>query len=312
MTAPTWRSQNTANSSTGTVSTDLAAGFQANDILILTVGAEETAGSIATPSGWTQIGTTLDSGSGTTGQKMAVFWKRATGSETTFNVADSGVWTMSSMQAISGCIASGDPVDAFQTITQSSATSNISLPSLTTTTNDTLVLFTTVHGVGAAGAQFNSGYTYPPNIIAPNAKRTDYASDVGGLGQGGGTACWTATMGAAGSTGGTFSATVGAPSNTRYCGFVIALKALDASITDSDSGTGTESESITGTAVDTDTGTGTESEAITIPNANSDSGVGTESENIVTQTHHYFGDNFNRDDESPLNISSSGAPWTNI
>jgi hypothetical protein len=312
MTAPLWRSQNTPNSSTGTVSTNFPTGFQADDILILTIVAEETAASIATPSGFTQIGSTLNSGSGTTGQKMAVFWKRATGSETTITVADSGVWTMTSMQAISGCIASGNPVDSFATTTQSTANSTVTCPEITTTEADCIIVFTVGHGVGSAGAKFNSGYTYPTNIIAPNAKRTDYAADVGGLGQGGGTACWTGTMGAAGLTGGTFSAVVGAPNNTRWCSFTIALKPLDAPKSDTDTGSVTESESISGTVVDTDTGTGSETEEVSIPTANSDTGTGSETESVSITTHHFFGDNFNRVDESPLNVSSSGEVWTNV
>lgn len=83
---------------------------------------------------------------------------------------------------------------------------------------------------------------------------------------------------------------------------------------DTDTGSGTEgAESIAGTAVDTDTGTGSETEFVAIPIADSDTGSGTEgAESIVQLTHHIQSDDFNRDNESPLNVSSSGAVWTNI
>lgn len=307
--APVWRSQNTPNSSTGTVSTDLPPAFAANDILLLSVSAEETAASIATPSGWTQIGSTLNSGSGTTGQKFAVFWKRATGSETTLTVADSGTWTMTSMQAISGCVTSGSPIDTSATTTQSVATSNITCPSITTGVDNALVVFTVGHGLGAGGAQFNSGQTFPPNVISPTGKRSDYTADVGGLGEGGGTACWTGAMGTAGSTGGTLSSTLGAPNNSRYCAFTISL-IPDPNPFDTENGLVTESESIIGTVEDTESGTVTESEQVTVPIADSDSATVTESENISIRTEHLVFDNFNRADEISLTVSSSGHTWT--
>ncbi len=307
--APVWRSQNTPNSSTTTVSTDLPAGFQALDILILTVGCEETVGTIDTPSGWTQIGTQLNSGSGTTGNAMAFFWKRATGSETTFNIADESIpWTLSSMQAISGCIQTGNPIDDFDTQAEAVADSSFTLPEITSTVDNTLVLVSVVHGIGASN---NFGAPGGATNVASKTERTDYGADIGGLGEGGGTACWTGTLATAGVTGGAFTATSGA--NTRKTGFIIALLPQP-NPTDTDTGTGTEdAESISGTAVDTDTGTGSETELVAIPIADSDTGTGAEgAENIVATTHHIASDNFNRGDESPLNVSSSGAVWTNV
>ncbi len=311
MTAPTWRSHTTPAGSTGTVSVALPAGHAANDILILCVTGEEADAAIATPAGWTRIGNVLNSGSGTTGSQLAVFWKRDSGSETDpLIVADSGDHTFATMHAIQGCAVSGSPVDTFAQDTDTSITSQFNIPTITTGQADCLVVFVGNHGIDALGAQFNSGYTYPTNIIAPNAKRADGSTDVS---LGGGIAVWTGTMGAAGSIGGTLDAVVGAPTNTRQCRMTFSLIPAVAPISDSDSGTVTETEGPDNVSFgDSDSGTGTETEAITIPIVNSDSGVVTESEGIVAQTHHYYGDNFNRADESPLNISSSGAVWTNI
>lgn len=91
-----------------------------------------------------------------------------------------------------------------------------------------------------------------------------------------------------------------------------ALRALPPA--DTDTGSGTEgAESIDGTAVNTDTGTGAETESISIPIADSDSGTGAEgAENIVITAHHIASDNFNRTNETTLNVASSGAVWTNV
>jgi hypothetical protein len=304
--APTWRSQNTPNSSTGAVSTDLPAGFQANDILILTVGAEETVGTIATPSGWTQIGSQLNSGSGTTGNDMAIFWKRATGSETTFNVADTGVWTLSSIQAISGCIQTGNPIDTFNTQAEAVADTSFTLPEITTSVDNTLILVSVVHGIGASN---NFGAPGGATNVSGKTERTDYGADIGGLGEGGGTACWTGTLATAGVTGGSFTATSGA--STRKTGFILAL-IPQPDPEDTDTGSGTEgAESIAGTAVDTDTGTGSETEFVGIPIADSDTGAGAEgTEGLVQTTEYLIFDNFDRQDEDPLGTSTSGHDWT--
>lgn len=79
---------------------------------------------------------------------------------------------------------------------------------------------------------------------------------------------------------------------------------------DSEAGTGTESELVDVTAPDSDSATGTETEDVSIPNSNSDSGTGAETEGVVTTTITLISDNFNRDNETPLNISSSGNLWT--
>lgn len=82
---------------------------------------------------------------------------------------------------------------------------------------------------------------------------------------------------------------------------------------DTETGTITESESIAGTVVDSDTITITESEQVDIPVANSETATLTETDEDLQQiTEYLVSDNFNRDDESPLNISSSGHEWTNV
>lgn len=82
---------------------------------------------------------------------------------------------------------------------------------------------------------------------------------------------------------------------------------------DSDSGTGTDSELVDVTAPDSDSGTGTETESVNIPVEDPDTfdtGVGTETEDVDATTVVLVSDNFNRADENPLNVSSSGDQWT--
>lgn len=299
MTAPLWRSQNTFNSGTGTVSTTLPTGFAADDILILAVRGEEadSGTAIATPSGWTKIGSEVVSGSGSTGSRLAVFWKRATGSETTLTIADSGANTETTMHAISGCITSGDPVNAFATTADDgTADTSLSLDGITTTEDDTLVVFVAANGSIATTAMYSS-YGWPTNIISPNLKRSDNRADIGGLGtQGGGIGVWTGTMGVAGSIGGSFTATTAA--NTRHIGFVIALKAANLAKTSADVGSSTESQLLAQTKTDTglgadthspigvqpvtgDTGSRTETYTLAVTTSSADVGTNTQSQTIA-------------------------------
>lgn len=64
---------------------------------------------------------------------------------------------------------------------------------------------------------------------------------------------------------------------------------------DTETGTVSESESISGTLTDSDSGTITESERIDIPIVDSDSGTITESESIQQITQYLVSDNFNRE-----------------
>lgn len=90
-----------------------------------------------------------------------------------------------------------------------------------------------------------------------------------------------------------------------------ALRGGDPS--EGDSGTGSESESFADIAFgDSDSGTGSETEVVGIPIAESDSGAVSEAESVNTQTVSIISDNFNRANEAPLNVSTSGHQWTSL
>lgn len=217
MTAPVWRSQNTSTSGTTTILATMPTGFQANDILMLAItGAEGS--TIATPSGWTKIGSTLSTSTHTNGTALAVFWKRATGSEVTLTIADSGDHTLQTMHAISGCITTGDPIDDFTPSVDNVANTSLALGGPNTTKYDTLLFIVAAHGRDVSNAQFSS-YGYPTNTTTPQAKRSDN-STISGVGGGIGT--WTTTMPPVGYVGSNFTATIGG--STLKAGFVIALK----------------------------------------------------------------------------------------
>lgn len=114
--APAWRSSNVI---AGAVATSLAlpypAGIAANDILLVRLSSDVGTGTnLNTPTDFTAIGSEVDEGTTFVGN---VFWKRATGSESgtlTISQSSGGGGSdvfMGTMHAISGCVASGDPIE---------------------------------------------------------------------------------------------------------------------------------------------------------------------------------------------------------
>jgi len=126
--APTFVAAGTFGSGTGTLNSwTLPAGWAQNDILVLAVQSSNQA--ITAPAGYTEIGSQANKSSGTAAtagaNRLAVFWKRATSSESVPSIADSGDHTCGQIYAFRGCETSGNPWD-FQAETVVSTASSSS------------------------------------------------------------------------------------------------------------------------------------------------------------------------------------------
>lgn len=139
MALPTWQADGTAVGG--------AAGFNVSwpghltdDIGLLLVNTSNQA--LATPAGWTLVGTT-GTGTAATADSAAiyVFWKRATsGAEPVAVIPDSGDHQVAVIVTFRGCVLTGPPVDVFATSIKAANATTSTLPEVTTSGADRLVV----------------------------------------------------------------------------------------------------------------------------------------------------------------------------
>lgn len=193
MTAPAWRSAGTFVSGTGAVTPGLPAGWQENDIFLLAVTSVE-GDAITTPSGWTQVtGSPVFPSASSTGSRLAVFWRRATASESAPNIADSGDHTAAIIHAFSGCRLTGTPFDTTVASWNDSAGTTQFHQNMTTTVNDTMLVWFSSHGVSQTTPMY-SGF----DSFGSAANVTERSDDSTNQGLGGGLGVVTGTRAAPG------------------------------------------------------------------------------------------------------------------
>ena len=155
-----------------------------DDIGVLLVESANQA--VATPAGWTLIGNV---GTGTAGVALATavyaFWKRATSAaEATVTVADSGTRQTGVIMVFRGCITSGSPIDVSATSVQAAANVSVSMPGVTTTVVEDLIVNVMTNSLGISAA------TVQPSTLV-NASVTNLSKRVNtqqdGTGGGGAT-----------------------------------------------------------------------------------------------------------------------------
>ncbi len=155
--SPQLRSTGTYVAGTGNVTPGLPSGYQADDIFILYVEFDSTDNPSFSISGWTQIGTTIRTSTASgTGTGFAMFWKRATSSETAPNVPDTGNHTSAFIQAFKGCKTSGSPINTSSQTWNDSAGTSVVFNNVTTTVNNCAVIYAGTHGFDTDTAQFSS------------------------------------------------------------------------------------------------------------------------------------------------------------
>lgn len=160
---PTFVARGTAVAGTAGITVGMPSGFQSNDILVLML---ETAGQfVADPSGWTNFAFIggAGTGGGTNGVATMMWWKRATGSETTVAVADSGDHQNAAVSAYRGCVATGSPIGQSGGAAATGVTTKSIVGASSLTANSLIVPF--------AAASLGSNSTL--NFTSPGG---DYAS----------------------------------------------------------------------------------------------------------------------------------------
>src|SRR3990167_1875184 len=130
--------------SSGNVTPTLPTGTIENDILVLLV--EQRDNVVSTVSGYTE----KSANNSGTGDRYAVFWKRAGASETDPPVTHTGGGSIAAVViGFSGCVTTGDPFNAALATTTTPASGTITANEITTTVANSMVIFSYHYGQGA-------------------------------------------------------------------------------------------------------------------------------------------------------------------
>lgn len=258
---------------------------------------------LTAPAGWTQVSTRLDDA--TNNISASIYYRVASSEPATYDWTigtSSDSWNV--IHSTFSGVNTTTPVDAFATNVSTAATDPLVTPSVTATRFGYVVGFQATR----------SSDTVEKTSITGDSN-TDELQDVG---LDGGVTCRNGCAyfrnviesGTGSRTG--VSIDMNTVTNiTSRARWTIILNPADP--VDSDSGTVTESETFDPMSFgDSDSGTGTETEFISIPIVDAESVTGTDSESVTQVTEYFVSDNFNRDDETSLTISSSGHDWTHI
>lgn len=152
-----YKSAGTQALGTGSITPALPTGWQENDIFVLVMQSMNEA--VTTPSGWTPFASSPQ-GTGpaaTPGScRLSLYWKRATSSETAPLIADSGSRNQARIFAYSACALSGSPIDAESGDVQASASSSVTWPSVTTTSQGCMVVNALSHAITSSGVRLDT------------------------------------------------------------------------------------------------------------------------------------------------------------
>lgn len=211
MAFPSVRAVGAAQSGVGNVTPTLPTGTAANDILVLFIetGSADT---VSTPTGYSIAGSSPQSDT-TDATKLSIFWKRAASGEAAPTITDPGDHCVAQLIAIKDCVTSGDPFNATTGSIDTTSSTTTTLPAVTTTVDECLVL--TACGVTRDSNQtaWFSGWT---NSTLANL--TEQMDVTRADGTGGGFGVASGELAAAGSSG-TTSVTIGiAGRKTRWTG----------------------------------------------------------------------------------------------
>lgn len=132
-----------AHTTVGTLTPGLPAGWQINDIFIITHFSNSTG---AAPTGYTQAGSRTG--------KLQVYWKRATSSESDPVIAAAGN-ACARMVAFRGCATSGDPFEALNAAASGGASTTFKSGGLTTLGDSRLYWIS----IGRTGDNSSSQYS---------------------------------------------------------------------------------------------------------------------------------------------------------
>jgi hypothetical protein len=160
----------------------LPTGHVVNDILVLVLQSSNE--SIATPTGYTQLGPQNGIGTAVTAGslRMGIFWKRDNGAEVAPTIADSGDHTYGVMLAIRGCPTVGDPFMFLGNTFKFTASTTGTSPKGVTSVDNVLIMDIFAHAIDSATAQASAW------VNADLASLTEQFDDATTDGTGGGIA----------------------------------------------------------------------------------------------------------------------------
>jgi hypothetical protein len=174
--------------------------YSENDILLLCVQSCNEA--IAAPAGYSEV-TNSPQGTGTAAVagsvRLAVFWKRASSSESSPTVTDTGDHTNAFIVSISGCITSGDPFDVTAGDVEATGSAVVTCPGVTTTGDRELIVNIVANPRDSGSAQLGT----PTNADLTDLKL--FFQDNSTVGLGGGLTVFTGLKVAAGAVASTTS-----------------------------------------------------------------------------------------------------------
>lgn len=140
---------------------------QADDVALLFVTTENQA--VSTPSGWQTAGLPAAQGTGTAANdastRLTAFWRRAqSGAESAADIPDSGDVQYAAMLVFRGCKGAGSnqatsPINVSAGAVEATSDTSISLPTVTTTAGDCLIVLALGDSIDSTFARWGSGPT---------------------------------------------------------------------------------------------------------------------------------------------------------
>lgn len=163
--APTYQSvgsygQTTGGSPAASVDCGVPSGVVADEVILLHMFTDITTSTITPPSGFTQVTDSPQNVTGGLTMRIAVFWKRATGSESGLYTSSFSASTFAEAVATryTGCITSGVPFDVTNGNVDTVGNTLTAAVSVTTTVANTLLVHTAGNWTGGTWTP-SSGFT---------------------------------------------------------------------------------------------------------------------------------------------------------
>lgn len=183
MATPTFVAAGGFASSIGADSPSLPIGHTTNDILLLFVQSANQ--EVTAPTGYVEV-TNSPQGTGTAASigstRLSVFWKRDNGAESDPTVNDSGDHIFVVILAFRGCVTTGNPWNITSGSVKSTESTSTSIPGVTTTVAETLIVAATGFGIDLSGAQVSNLANAALSGLVEAFDISDTAGRGGGLG----------------------------------------------------------------------------------------------------------------------------------
>ena len=114
----------------------------ANDIGVLVVETDGAGANMATPASWNLLAGPITDVASAAGSKLYAFWRRATSAAMgSVAVPDSGDHQIARIYTFRGALVSASPIDVSTTSTKTTASTTVTIPAVTTTVANTLVVW---------------------------------------------------------------------------------------------------------------------------------------------------------------------------